>query len=143
MNQPKTSNRSQAFNNAQPDELDQILLAQDTLLPSSGFAASVMEIIQQEAEQATAPTSIPFPWKLAIPGIAALLAGIAILIRLAILTINSPKQNTSTDYQAWLFSSSEPAVMLRTQAAPVILALAASWLCVILCRRLAGGWSTR
>jgi hypothetical protein len=125
-----------------PDNLDRILLEQDTLLPSSGFAASVMDAIQQ---QASAPAPIPFPWKWALPGIAALLVGVAMLCRLALTTIRSMGQNpaTGTDWVAWLFSSAQPAILLRTQVAPVLLALAASFACVVLCRRLAGGWSTR
>lgn len=55
------------------DKLDRVLLAQDTLLPSSGFTASVMEAIQQ---QALPSAPIPFPWRLALPGIAALLVGL-------------------------------------------------------------------
>ena len=105
-----------------PDNLDRILLEQDTLLPSSGF-----------------------PWKWALPGIAALLVGVVMLCRLAVTTIHSMSQNaaTGTDWLTWLFSSAQPAVLLRTQVAPVLLALAASFACVALCRRLAGGWSTR
>jgi hypothetical protein len=40
-------------------------------------------------------------------------------------------------------STAPTAVLLRTQVAPVLLALAVSFACVALCRRLAGGWSTR
>jgi hypothetical protein len=46
--------------------LDRILATEEQLIPSSGFAASVMERIREEA---TAPRPIPFPWKQAIPGI--------------------------------------------------------------------------
>jgi hypothetical protein len=125
-----------------PDNLDRILLEQDTLLPSSGFAASVMDAVQQ---QAAAPAPIPFPWKWALPGIAALLVAMVILCRLAVTTIQSMSQNatTGTDWLTWLFSRAQSAVLLRTQVAPVLLALAASFACVALCRRLAGGWSTR
>ena len=46
--------------------LDRILAEEDALLPSSGFMASVMERVHEEA---AAPPPIPFPWKRAIPGI--------------------------------------------------------------------------
>jgi hypothetical protein len=46
--------------------LDRILAAEEGLIPSSGFAASVMDRIREEA---AAPPPIPFPWKRAIPGI--------------------------------------------------------------------------
>jgi hypothetical protein len=46
--------------------LDRILATEEELVPSSGFAASVMERIREEAAE---PPPIPFPWKRAIPGI--------------------------------------------------------------------------
>jgi hypothetical protein len=47
--------------------LDRILATEEELVPSSGFAATVMERIREEA---AVPPPIPFPWKRAIPGIA-------------------------------------------------------------------------
>jgi hypothetical protein len=47
--------------------LDRMLASEEELIPSSGFAASVMERIREEA---AASPPIPFPWKRAIPGIA-------------------------------------------------------------------------
>jgi len=135
---------SDAMNNAQrsEDNLDRILLEQDTLLPSSGFAASVMDAIQQHA---AAPAPIPFPWKWALPGIAALLVGMVLLCRLAVHTFQSMEESStgSTDWLAWMLSSAQPAVLLRTQVAPVVFALAFSFACVILCRRWAGGSPVR
>lgn len=46
--------------------IDQILATEGELIPSSGFMASVMERVEEEA---AAPAPIPFPWKRAIPGI--------------------------------------------------------------------------
>ncbi len=46
--------------------LNRILASEEELIPSSGFAGSVMERIREEA---AAPPPIPFPWKRAIPGI--------------------------------------------------------------------------
>jgi hypothetical protein len=46
------------------DDLDCIL--SDEILPSSGFAASVMEAVRREA---ATPRPIPFPWKRALPGL--------------------------------------------------------------------------
>ncbi len=48
------------------DELDQLLMEREEIVPSSGFVASVMEAVQQEA---AAPAPIPFPWKWALPGL--------------------------------------------------------------------------
>lgn len=47
--------------------LDMILENDDTLLPSSGFLARVMERVEEEAAVA-APPPIPFPWKRFLPG---------------------------------------------------------------------------
>jgi hypothetical protein len=46
-------------------EIDRILATEETLLPSSGFLASVMERVREEA---ATPAPIPFPWKRALPG---------------------------------------------------------------------------
>jgi hypothetical protein len=48
------------------DDLDRALMETEEIVPSSGFVASVMEAVQQEAA-ASAP--IPFPWKWALPGL--------------------------------------------------------------------------
>ena len=47
------------------ERIDEILTAEEELLPSSGFLASVMERVRQEA---AAPPPLPFPWKRAVPG---------------------------------------------------------------------------
>lgn len=57
-NNPKT--------NTPENEIDRILSADEQLIPSSGFLSAVMERVHEEA---SAPPPIPFPWKLAIPGI--------------------------------------------------------------------------
>ncbi|MFC5863561.1 hypothetical protein ACFPT7_14740 [Acidicapsa dinghuensis] len=125
----------------QLDPLDQVLLNEDTLLPTSGFAASVMDQIEAEA---AAPAPIPFPWKHALPGLAALLIGLYCLYRLASTTFTATSQSSlTTDWLHWLRSTATPAVILRTQAAPALFALVGAWLCVFLCSKLAGGWSTR
>jgi hypothetical protein len=50
----------------EPMEIDRILAAEEELVPSSGFLASVMERVREEA---ATPAPIPFPWRLAVPGI--------------------------------------------------------------------------
>jgi hypothetical protein len=119
----------------QPDALDRILLESDALLPSSGFAASVLEAVQR---QAAAPTPIPFPWSRALPGLAALLLSLAVVIRFAVQAMQSPIQNPVAvdDWLKWFQSSEPSAILLRNEAAPVLAALAASCICVLLCRKL-------
>jgi len=51
------------------NSIDPILASEAPLVPSSGFLASVMERV---CEEAVAPPPIPFPWKRALPGIALL-----------------------------------------------------------------------
>jgi hypothetical protein len=62
---PLTQDSNPGFDRA----IDQILGNEDEIVPSSGFLASVMERVQEEAAVAAAPTPIPFPWRRAIPGI--------------------------------------------------------------------------
>lgn len=124
-----------------PDPLDHVLLSEDALLPTSGFAVSVMDRIEAEA---AVPAPIAFPWKHALPGVAALILGIYCLYRLASAAVAAAGQSTTaTDWLYWLQSSATPAVILRTQAGPALLALIGAWFCVFLCSKLAGGWSTR
>jgi len=61
------------------DDLDRILSAEDRIVPSSGFAASVMDAVRREA---ATPPPIPFPWKQALPG---LVVGIVALAGLLVL----------------------------------------------------------
>lgn len=48
------------------NDLDRMLMEREEIVPSSGFFASVMEAVQEEA---AAPAPIPFPWKWALPGL--------------------------------------------------------------------------
>ncbi|MGH9562578.1 MAG: hypothetical protein ACRD3S_14085 [Terracidiphilus sp.] len=46
--------------------VDRILMAEEKLVPSSGFVAAVMERVRDES---AAPAPIPFPWKRIAPGL--------------------------------------------------------------------------
>jgi hypothetical protein len=112
-------------------EIDRILASEEDLIPSSGFLASVMERVQQEA---TAPPPIPFPWKRAVPGIllAAGVFGWAAfeLVRLGLPILSAPTL-TLPHLPAALVAPVE-------QAGWVALALGTSLLSWLLSRRLAG-----
>jgi hypothetical protein len=113
-------------------EIDRVLATEEELIPSSGFLASVMERVEEEA---AAPPPIPFPWKRAIPGI--LLAsgvfgwGGVELVRLAPELLRSVAL-TSPHLTA------DAAVSLEN-AAWVAVALGCSLLSWLFARRLAGG----
>jgi hypothetical protein len=127
----------------QPGELDQILL-DDTLVPSSGFAASVMESIAaieaQAAAQSAAPAPIPFPWKLALPSLAALvIACIGALHLIAQIRHTLATQPDLAQLNVtWL--TSQP---IAAQALSALAALAGAYLCLVLTRYLALGRLTR
>jgi hypothetical protein len=112
-------------------QIDHILSNEEDLVPSSGFLASVMERVH---EQAAAPVPILFPWKRAIPGIllaAAVLGwGAAVLVRSALpalrtLSLAAPHLPTTL-------------TLPLEDAGWVALALAISLLSTLLSRRLAG-----
>jgi hypothetical protein len=56
------------------EDLDRILVSEDPLAPSSGFAARVMEAVE---ESATIPLPLPFPWGPFALGVAACVLGVA------------------------------------------------------------------
>src|SRR5271154_3508141 len=57
------------------DGINRVLSGEDEILPSSGFAVSVMDAVRREA---AAPPPIPFPWKRALPGLVA--GGLALIL---------------------------------------------------------------
>ena len=64
-------------NRASNEELDRVLTGDDGIVPSSGFASSVMEAVRRNTD---APRPIPFPWKRALPGFIVCLTCAAILL---------------------------------------------------------------
>ncbi len=58
------------------EEIDRALGSDDTIVPSSGFASSVMEAVRRDTET---PPPIPFPWKRALPGFIVCAAGAGLL----------------------------------------------------------------
>jgi len=76
------------------DDIDRVLSNEDSIVPSSGFAASVMEAVQREAE--TLPP-IPFPWKRALPG---LVSCVGALIILLVVIFSRPGLGTARMFQA-------------------------------------------
>jgi hypothetical protein len=116
-------------------DLDRALApASDSILPSSGFAASVMAAVHEEQ---AAPAPIAFPWKRALPGLIAVLAAIAVLIVAVPAALRSAvaaaqQHQAASSLQGSLTSlahSSNPTTWI---SASVILSLA----CLLFCRKL-------
>lgn len=61
------------------EDLDRVLSSQGNIVPSSGFAVSVMKAVERAA---ATPPPIPFPWKYALPGLTAWLIALVLLVTL-------------------------------------------------------------
>ncbi len=115
-------------------DLDRALLAdREALLPSSGFATSVMAAIDREAFQAS---PIRFPWKRALPGFAAAALALGLLVFAIVSALRSPAPASSAslavDARAWL----APMLAHSGEVTWVVAALAVPFLCLLFCRRL-------
>ena len=76
--------------------IDRILASEETLLPSSGFTAAVMDRIREEAAAPIPFPPISFPWRRIVPGIVlgcgGLGWGVVELTRLAIAAAHDAQQ---------------------------------------------------
>jgi hypothetical protein len=113
------------------EKLDKILGTEDELMPSSGFLATVMERIEEEA---AAPPPIPFPWKRAVPGIV-LTAGVLGWSAVELIRQGIPEMG-----RVALAAPQIPAGFARPleQAGWVALALGVSLVSWLFSRRIAG-----
>jgi hypothetical protein len=132
-------NRSEDEHARIETEIGRILAGEDELMPSSGFAASVMEQVRQEA---ALPAPIPFPWKRAIPLLLLASGGIVWstveLVRLGLPGLGLTALGQSA--QSWLILPPLSGNLVHSleQAGWVALALGISLLSWLLSRRLAG-----
>jgi len=114
-----------------PSKIDQILATEQELIPSSGFLATVMERVHDEARM---PAPLPFPWKRAIPGI--VLATIVFgwgAFEFTRQAIQASRTISLTQMQI-----PHSAVQPLEEAGWVALALVISFACLRLSRRLVG-----
>ena len=119
------------------EEIDRVLSLKDEILPSSGFAVSVMEAVRREA---AAPPPIPFPWKRALPGLVVAGFALALVLVAGVVAIT---QRASTTPQ---FSAPLPFVMppifhggIESAAMWTALALLVAFVSVKFSMRLASG----
>ncbi|MBZ5547864.1 MAG: hypothetical protein LAO22_07825 [Acidobacteriia bacterium] len=120
------------------DEIDRILSHDEELLPSSGFAASVMDAVRREA---AVPPPIPFPWKRALPGLA--VAGLTLVLVVLVFAAEATqlgREAPSAQVSVWWMSRLTPIMMATTTptAGWTLLALALTLASVIFPLRLAG-----
>ncbi len=87
------------------DEIDRILSREDEILPSSGFAVSVMDAVRREA---AAPPPIPFPWKRALPGLVAGGLALAVVLVAAILAMVQSGRTSTAQFPMSLPSGMPP-----------------------------------
>lgn len=121
------------------DEMNRILSGADEILPSSGFAVSVMEAVRREA---AAPPPIPFPWMRALPGL--VVGGLALMLVLVAGVVAIARLGrVATTAQ---FSMRLPSVMppifhggMESAASWTVLALLAALVSVRLSMRMATG----
>ncbi|MGA3264135.1 MAG: hypothetical protein ABSC47_08840 [Terracidiphilus sp.] len=113
------------------NRIEAILAAEEELIPSSGFLASVMETVQEEART---PPPIPFPWKRAVPGIL-LVTGVFGWVGFELLRLGLPALGSISLPPPHLTAAIEQPL---EQAGWVALALGVSLLSWLLSRRLAG-----
>jgi hypothetical protein len=116
---------------AQHREIDRILATEDALVPSSGFLASVMERVREEA---AAPAPIPFPWKRALPGM------VVLAIMLCVGTLEFVRQGLPAASEFTLTTPQIPVALEKPleQVGWVALALGASLISWLLSKRLTG-----
>ena len=117
-------------------DLDRMLIEREEIVPSSGFVASVMEAVQQEA---AAPAPIPFPWKWALPGLIVSVAMAMGMIARWFFSgphISLPVYPATNAWTMGTFSSSLPRVhmavstivALEWSALALLLSFATAWL---------------
>jgi hypothetical protein len=121
------------------DEIDRILSREEEILPSSGFAASVMDAVRHEA---AVPPPIPFPWRRAWPLIA--VAGVALVLVVVVLVVGITqlgRGGASQPPAAEWMPALQPFLNAAATAAVrwTILALALTFVSVAVPLRLASG----
>jgi hypothetical protein len=121
------------------NELNRILSREDEILPSSGFAVSVMDAVRREA---AAPPPIPFPWKSAMAGlvVGGLAMGLVLVAGIFVL-VQSGREATTAHFSMPLPSTLPPMFNGGVEAAAIwtVLALLLALISVKLSMRLAFG----
>jgi hypothetical protein len=117
------------------DEIDRMLELQPRILPSAGFTSSLMKAIRLEA---AAPPPILFPWKRALPGLAAGAFALALVVVVTVVAVRSsqPISAGSLSFSSFL-STVRIEERLQGAVSWTFLALVVTFLSVKLSMRLA------
>jgi hypothetical protein len=104
-----------------PDNrLDHVLATEEPLVPSSGFAAGVMERITDEAARSHKP--LLFPWRRILPGIILLVPGFAYLV----LQLNKTFTTSGTTQADGFIPQAYATITFNPQYTQMLLWLAAA-----------------
>jgi hypothetical protein len=114
------------------DEFDNIVSGEAELVPSSGFVASEMDAVREEA---AASQPIAFPWGRALPGLAALGVVLAMFIAAVVRLLRMPEATTS-DALGWTVMSWAHG-LLQSNTGWIVLALLLSLFSIFFTLRLA------
>lgn len=112
--------------------MDHILASEDSLLPSSGFAAAVMVRVREEA---AAPEPIPLPWKRILPGVIVIISALGWCVFELGQSMLAAAKSLPAEAPA-VFSGN---LQTYATAGSIALALLAPLLSWLLARRLIGG----
>jgi hypothetical protein len=120
------------------DEIDRILSREDEILPSSGFAVSVMDAVRREA---AAPPPIPFPWKRALPGLVVAAFTLLLVLVAGVVAIVQLDKATAPQLSMSLPSVLPPIFQRNLEYAAIwtAMALLVTFVSVKLSMRLASG----
>jgi hypothetical protein len=121
--------------NADPNtDLDRALATtSDSILPSSGFADSVMTAVYRET---SAPAPLAFPWKRAIPGFGAAAIAATLLIAAVVSFFHSPSSRNAPALPLNLQNIATHLAQQTNGTTWLIVSLAISGACLLFCRRL-------
>jgi hypothetical protein len=120
-----------------PDELDRVLSREPEIVPSPGFSSSVMAAVRTEA---AALPPIPFPWRVAMPGLAVF--GIAIVWNLidVLRAQTQAVSAASSNLMHWIDSISPLLIRAGAFGAGwVLLAFLLTFACLKVTWHIAGG----
>ena len=118
------------------DEFDRALSGEIPIVPSAGFVNGVMEAVRREA---SAPPPIPFPWKRALPGLAAGVVALAAMI--AILVKDASRPASAASAQSRLIPALAHAASVANQYGInwILLVMVITLACVMVAMRLTAG----